>query len=505
MYHRSGLMRGLAIVRYDAVCVFICGFLGVSGLNTPSEAADADAIVRAIDAQCGSVCNASLEGWLWSSKTLKIDWTASTTKLHALKILAEVADVKSQLYDAGVRYFKFPNDTGGYNIIDWKTGEKTSVSERAPYSFGPASAPSTNPPGQDQNNSLPPTRLTPGESANLRGDGHLARGEYDLAIGEYDEAIRLGHASSYYDRALAWFEKGYYVRSISDFSEWIKYDPQDVHAYLKRGLAYEKRGDRNSAMADYRKASAMNRDRETQKDINIAIRRLATSKGQSFEPATTQDKSAAAADSFLNSGKIHQQRGEYDLAIADFTEALRQNNLLAWLGRGNAFYGKRDYDRAIIDYTEAIRFDPNATAYTNRGKAYENKGELKQALMDYKVALSLERQLQEAVDGAQRVTQLLARSPTAPTPTSSPPGNASDEQVIQQRCRGENIVAYCEKKQRDAAQYLASGKGKPEDILEDQYVIVRKKCSNYWPTDFEGRAFCEDQQFRAIRRGAQQR
>jgi len=35
----------------------------------------------------------------------------------------------------GVRYFKFPNDAGGYNIIDWKTGEKRSVDEKAPYYF----------------------------------------------------------------------------------------------------------------------------------------------------------------------------------------------------------------------------------------------------------------------------------------------------------------------------------------------------------------------------------
>jgi hypothetical protein len=81
----------------------------------------------------GNVVNASVEGWF--SKTLKIDWTARTTKLHAMKVLAEIGSVKSDLYDDGVRYLKFPNDAGGYNVIDWKTGEKTSEDERAPYSF----------------------------------------------------------------------------------------------------------------------------------------------------------------------------------------------------------------------------------------------------------------------------------------------------------------------------------------------------------------------------------
>ena len=48
-------------------------------------------------------------------------------------VFAAVGNAKDALYVGGVRYFKFPNDAGGYNVIDWKTGEKTSVSEGAPY------------------------------------------------------------------------------------------------------------------------------------------------------------------------------------------------------------------------------------------------------------------------------------------------------------------------------------------------------------------------------------
>lgn len=49
--------------------------------------------------------------------------------------MAEIGTLKPQLYESGVRYLQFPNDAGTYNIIDWKTGEKTSNSERAPYHF----------------------------------------------------------------------------------------------------------------------------------------------------------------------------------------------------------------------------------------------------------------------------------------------------------------------------------------------------------------------------------
>lgn len=90
-------------------------------------------VVNVLNSEYGGVSKAELEGW--GSNTLKIDWTSRTNKLNSIGVFAAVSTAKSALYNDGIRYFKFPNDAGGYNIIDWKTGEKTSVSERAPYYF----------------------------------------------------------------------------------------------------------------------------------------------------------------------------------------------------------------------------------------------------------------------------------------------------------------------------------------------------------------------------------
>jgi hypothetical protein len=49
--------------------------------------------------------------------------------------MAAIGKSKETLYSKGIRYLKFPNDSGGYNIIDWKTGDKSSVDERARYHF----------------------------------------------------------------------------------------------------------------------------------------------------------------------------------------------------------------------------------------------------------------------------------------------------------------------------------------------------------------------------------
>ncbi|MBR1151201.1 hypothetical protein [Bradyrhizobium sp. JYMT SZCCT0428] len=86
-----------------------------------------------INSQFGRVCDAKVEGIF--SNTLRLDWTAETKKLNVIVVMAAVGNAKESIYSKGIRYLKFPNDAGGYNIIDWKTGEKSSIEERAPYYF----------------------------------------------------------------------------------------------------------------------------------------------------------------------------------------------------------------------------------------------------------------------------------------------------------------------------------------------------------------------------------
>ena len=98
-----------------------------------SDTLDADTLVKLINVMYGNVCHAEINGFF--SKTLKLDWTANTKKIHAIKVMAEIGSIKEKLYRDGVRYFQFPNDIGTYNVIDWETGEKKSISERTNYYF----------------------------------------------------------------------------------------------------------------------------------------------------------------------------------------------------------------------------------------------------------------------------------------------------------------------------------------------------------------------------------
>jgi hypothetical protein len=41
--------------------------------------------------------------------------------------------------------------------------------------------------------------------------------------------------------------------------------------------------------------------------------------------------------------------------------------------------------------------------------------------------------------------------------------------------------------------------GKPADISQELFAIIRKHCADYFPTDFNLRDYCERREFQAVR------
>ena len=98
-------------------------------------------------------------------------------------------------------------------------------------------------------------------------------------------------------------------------------------------------------------------------------------------------------------GLSHRSRGEYNLAITNYTHAieLNPNFVDAYNNRGFVYNKIEDYDRAIADYTRAIELNPNYTlAYSNRGAAYWAIGDNKRAIADCTRAIELSPNYAEA-------------------------------------------------------------------------------------------------------------
>ncbi len=93
-----------------------------------------------------------------------------------------------------------------------------------------------------------------------------------------------------------------------------------------------------------------------------------------------------SADAFAGRGSAYLLKGDYDLAIQDYNEAIRLNpkSASAFNGRGAAYFAKGDYNRAIPDYDEAIRLDPRTPrALFNRGLANLYAGHFSEAQQDF--------------------------------------------------------------------------------------------------------------------------
>jgi tetratricopeptide (TPR) repeat protein len=133
----------------------------------------------------------------------------------------------------------------------------------------------------------------------------------------------------------------------------------DAEAYFNRGLAYQKLGEHQKAIASCAAAIHLNPD---------------------------------YANAYRNRGLSYHTLGEHQKAIADYTEAIRLNpdDALAYYNRGLAYSALREHPKAIADYDEAIRLNPDdADAYINRGWAYYNLGEDPKAIADYDEAIRL--------------------------------------------------------------------------------------------------------------------
>lgn len=92
-------------------------------------------------------------------------------------------------------------------------------------------------------------------------------------------------------------------------------------------------------------------------------------------------------EAFLRRAAVYfMEKGDYDRAIADTSEAikLKPADARGHAARGNYRNAYNEYDKAIVDLSEAIRLAPDlVNAYAQRAYAYVQLGETDKAIADY--------------------------------------------------------------------------------------------------------------------------
>src|ERR1700754_4392381 len=85
------------------------------------------------------------------------------------------------------------------------------------------------------------------------------------------------------------------------------------------------------------------------------------------------------------------KKGNYTQVIADAGEAIRlQPSVAVYNLRGSAYYDKGEYDIAIADFNDELRIGPpSGIVFHNRGNAWRGKSDYAKALADYDSAIRI--------------------------------------------------------------------------------------------------------------------
>ncbi|MDR2797641.1 MAG: tetratricopeptide repeat protein, partial [Treponema sp.] len=184
-----------------------------------------------------------------------------------------------------------------------------------------------------------PALADPGLEPFNRGKALFEQGRYAEAQEEFSKALALNPAlqDAYYYRGRGYFENEDYDRAVADFTQALGIDPHFAGAYLYRGLAYY-----------------YNDDDRAEEDFDRAI----------VEYTGTLRRDPHNADAYYYRGLAYDYNDDdndraekdFDRAIAEYTGALGRDphNAQAYYYRGLVYYEKGDYDRAIPDFTEAL-------------------------------------------------------------------------------------------------------------------------------------------------------
>ena len=127
------------------------------------------------------------------------------------------------------------------------------------------------------------------------------------------------------------------------------------------------------------------------KVVSSELRGMAGIPNIEFQGAGSQGGDRAGTDlaALRDRASGHFQDKNYEGAIADYTDLIQKANA-NWEDynqRGMAYHAKGQYDLAIADYTQALAKDGNADVHYNRGLVYRDKGNLNDALADFEAAI----------------------------------------------------------------------------------------------------------------------
>lgn len=166
-----------------------------------------------------------------------------------------------------------------------------------------------------------------------------------------------------------YFNSGNYSKAVSEYSESLKFSPNDVRMLYNRGRAYEEQNENDKAIADFEKALELD-----PKNFQVLL-----------SLANLHHKQKNYTNALLYSSRAEDIPGAPALASFIKARALHQ------MGKS---------EEALKSYADAIKRDKEfGQAYYNRGLLKVAMGNVGSSCEDFQLARSLEYEgAQEAFD-----------------------------------------------------------------------------------------------------------
>jgi tetratricopeptide (TPR) repeat protein len=142
------------------------------------------------------------------------------------------------------------------------------------------------------------------------------------------------------------------LENIKIYTYVISTSPENVYAYLNRGISYRMVSDFDNALVDFNKA---------------------------------EELGGTGRFLWLNRAMTQVYLKNFELALADMDRILEKEpeDSSAWFYRGEILYRLKDYEGAIECYTKSLGVQEAAHVLFVRGDAYSMLGDYEKALMDY--------------------------------------------------------------------------------------------------------------------------
>jgi tetratricopeptide (TPR) repeat protein len=238
------------------------------------------------------------------------------------------------------------------------------------------------------------TKAVEGDANNAialvtRGLVWYTNGEYDKAIEDFTAAIRIDPdlARAYSDRGNSWAAKGDRQKAITDYNTALRLLPHDALTMNNRAVARLELGDYEGAISDltsairHHQAQAVTVETSAEPPskpsaylwvVRYFIHRgLARERTGDFQRALADYNEAIRLDpsdpaAHFNRANVWFQQLQFEQAIDGYTQviALEGDDARAYRNRGWARFHNQQYDQAAEDSEIAIRLDSqNPIAY----------------------------------------------------------------------------------------------------------------------------------------------